>query len=218
VLAGASLLGGCVYYNGMYNTNRLANSARKAERDGRAFEANNLWGQVITKAESLVVRHPRSKYASEANVLRGLALARLSQCPAAVAPLGQVTLLDRSDDLVEEAVLALGRCQLELGDVAMADLAFARVIDSHDQARRREARSRHARVLRMTGRYEEALAVMRETPDPSNRSDFLLALAGDGQTGEALAMADSLLASGDTTFAWDSVVAALGRQDPRAAS
>jgi hypothetical protein len=218
VLAGASLLGGCVYYNGMYNTNRLANSARKAERDGRTFEANNLWGQVITKAESLVVRHPRSKYASEANVLRGLALARLSQCPAAVAPLGQVTLLDRSDDLVEEAVLALGRCQLELGDVAMADLAFARVIDSHDQARRREARSRHARVLRMTGRYEEALAVMRETPDPSNRSDFLLALAGDGQTGEALAMADSLLASGDTTFAWDSVVAALGRQDPRAAS
>ena len=33
LLAGAVLLGGCVYYNGMYNTNRLARSARKAERD-----------------------------------------------------------------------------------------------------------------------------------------------------------------------------------------
>ena len=62
-LTGAWLLGGCVYYNGMYNTNRLAKSARKAERDGRAFEAKNLWGQVITRAETLVVRHPRSKYA-----------------------------------------------------------------------------------------------------------------------------------------------------------
>ena len=65
----ASLLGGCVYYNGMYNANRLAGSARKAEREGRTYEANNLWGQVATKAESVVVRHPDSKYAEEAAVL-----------------------------------------------------------------------------------------------------------------------------------------------------
>ena len=52
------LLSGCVYYNGMYNANRLARSARKAEREGRTFDANNLWGQVATKAESVVVRHP----------------------------------------------------------------------------------------------------------------------------------------------------------------
>jgi tetratricopeptide (TPR) repeat protein len=218
LLAGASLLGGCVYYNGMYNTNRLAKSARKAERDGRTFEANNLWGQVITRAESLVVRHPRSKYANEANVLRGLALARLDQCPAAVGPLGRLTLLDRAGDLMEEAALALGRCQLELGDADVADLAFVRVIGSTDPTRRREARFQHARALRMTGHYEEALAVLQETPDPRGRNDLLLSLAGAGRTGEALAMADSLLASGDTAFAWDSVVAALGRQDPRAAT
>ena len=48
----AALLGGCVYYNGMYNTKRLAGSARRAERDGRTFEATNLWGQVVTRAES----------------------------------------------------------------------------------------------------------------------------------------------------------------------
>ena len=64
------LLGGCVYYNGMYNTNRLAKSARKAERDGRTFEANTL-GPGGTKADSVVVRHPHSKYADEADVLRG---------------------------------------------------------------------------------------------------------------------------------------------------
>jgi len=98
-LLASALLGGCVYYNGMYNTNRLAKAARKAERDGRVFEATNLWGQVITRAESLVVRHPRNKYADRADVLRGLALARLDQCPAAVAPLDRLSLIDLTGDL-----------------------------------------------------------------------------------------------------------------------
>ncbi|MEP7176780.1 MAG: hypothetical protein ABI860_09535, partial [Gemmatimonadales bacterium] len=214
----ATLLGGCVYYNGMYNTHRLAKSARKAERDGRVFEANNLWGQVITRAESLVVRHPRSKYANEANVLRGLALARLDQCPAAIGPLGRLSLLEQTGDLVEESALALGRCRLEVGDPAFADLAFVRVIDSRDPARRREARFYHARALRMSGRYEEALAVIRETPDARARNDLLLSLAATGRGDEALALADSLLAAKDTTLAWDSVTATLGRRDPRMAS
>jgi hypothetical protein len=218
LLAGIALLGGCVYYNGMYNANRLAKSARKAERDGRVFEANNLWGQVITRAETLVVRHPRSKYVDQANMLRGLALARLDQCPAAVDPLGRPNVISRSGDLAEEAALALGRCRLELGDLALADVAFARVLASRDPVRRREARLRHAHILRMSGRYEEALAVMRENPDPRDRSDLLLALAGAGHTQEAFALADSLLSAADTTFVWDSLVAALGRQNPRAAS
>ena len=102
-LAVALLLGGCVYYNGMYNTKRLASSARKAERDGRTFEATNLWGQVVTRAETLITRHPDSKYVDEALVLKGLALSRLSQCNTAVAPLGHVSLLP------EDAEVEVGR-------------------------------------------------------------------------------------------------------------
>lgn len=219
VLLATALLGGCVYYNAMYNTNRLATSARKAERDGRPSQARNLWGQVITRAESLVVHHPRSKYADQASVLRGLALARLDECPTAVTPLGRLDVAeDLSRDFAEEAALALGRCRLELGDPALADAAFARVIDSHDPGRRREARIRHARVLRMMGRYEEALTVLRETPDPRGRADLLLSLAATGRTDEAFALADSLVASKDTTLIWDSVLVTLGRRDPRAAS
>ena len=218
LLAGAVLLGGCVYYNGMYNTNRLAKSARRAERDGRQFEATSLWGQVITRADSLVERHPRSKYADEAKMLRGLALARLRQCPEAVGPLASLSFIDRADDLAEEAALALGRCQLEMGDAALADLAFVRVSQSTDSARRKEARFQRARALRMAGRYEEALALMREAPDPRGRNDLLLALAGTGHADEAFALADSLLAMHDTTLVWDSVVVALARQDPRMAS
>src|SRR5215210_2671741 len=154
----AGLLAGCVYYNGMYNANRLAGSARKAERDGRTFEANNLWGQVATKAESVVVRHPRSKYAAEARVLRGLALARLGQCEQGLEGLSQIFVAELSSDLREDAWLASGRCQMSLGNIAAADAAFEQVVDSKNTARRSEARFQRARALRSAGRYEEALS------------------------------------------------------------
>jgi hypothetical protein len=217
-LAVALLLGGCVYYNGMYNTKRLAGSARKAERDGRAFEANNLWGQVVTRAESLVARHPDSKYVDEALVLKGLALSRLKQCQAAVAPLGRVSLLPPDAEVTEEASLALGRCQLELGDPAVAEIMFARVVESEDPVLRREARLLRGRALRLSGRHEEALAALDGVEDPAAGTERLLSLAGAGRRDAALALADSLLAQRDTAARWDSIAVAVGRADPLAAS
>ena len=207
----AALLGGCVYYNGMYNTKRLAGSARKAERDGRAFEANNLWGQVVTRAESLVARHPDSKYVDEALVLKGVALARLNQCEAAVAPLGRVSLLRGDAEVAEDATLALGRCQLELGEPAVAEIMFARLVESRDPVRAREARLLRGRALRMTGRHEEALAALEGSADPRAADERLLALAGARRRDAALALADSMLAAKDSTARWDTLVVAVGR-------
>ena len=213
-----SLLGGCVYYNGMYNANRLANSARKAEREGRTFEASNLWGQVATKAESVVVRHPRSKYAEEAAILRGLALARLGQCEPALGPLGRVTMATVGTDLTEDAWLATGRCQASMGNIPAADAAFAQVTESKNSWRRREARFQRAQTLRHAGRYQEALTVLEGVREPRVVSERLLSLAGDGRVSEAMALADSLVARGDTTQPWDSVLVSLGKQDPSNAS
>ena len=214
----ASLLGGCVYYNGMYNTKRLAGSARKAERDGRRFEANNLWGQVVTRADSLVARHPDSKYVDEAMVLKGVALARLDQCESAVAPLGRVSLLRGNADVTEEATLALGRCQLELGEPSVAEIMFARIGESTDPARRVEAGLLRGRALRMMGRHQEAVAALEGSSDPRAADERLLALAGAGRRDAALTLADSMLTSADTTARWDTVVVAVGREDPATAS
>ncbi len=212
------LLGGCVYYNGMYNAKRLAGSARKAEREGRTFEANNLWGQVIIRAESLVVRHPRSKYVDEAMVLKGIALARLGQCSNAVRPLARVSVIQADGDTGEEAALALGRCQLQLGDPVAAELAFTQVLESRDPVRRREARLYHARALRQTGRPDEAVGALAELTGPSVSEERLLAYGASGREGEMLALADSLLARNDSARTWDSVVTTVGRANPRAAS
>jgi tetratricopeptide (TPR) repeat protein len=216
----ALLLGGCVYYNGMYNTKRLAGSARKAERDGRTFEANNLWGQVITRAESLVTRHPDSKYVDEALVLKGLALARLGQCQAAVAPLGRVSLLPGDEELEvrEEAVMALGRCHLELGDPALAEGLFARLAGSKDPARRAEARLLRGRALRLTGRPGDALAALEGLPGRRARAERLLALTAAHRRQDALTLMDSVLASSDSAVGWDTVTTIVGRMDPLIAS
>lgn len=213
-----ALLGGCVYYNGMYNANRLARSAKKAEREGRTFEATNLWGQVATKAESVIVRHPTSKYAEEASVLRGVALARMGQCDQALGPLSRIGLTQYRGDLTEEAWLATGRCQAFLGNLAAADAAFGQLLQSKDSERRREAHYEHGRLLRFAGRYEEALSTLERYREPRVQTERVLSLAGAGRTPEAFALADSLMAQRDTTRRWDSVVVALGQQDPIAAS
>ncbi|HEX2219187.1 MAG TPA: hypothetical protein VHG35_10305 [Gemmatimonadales bacterium] len=214
----AMLLGGCVYYNAMYNTKRLAGSARKAERDGRTLAANNLWGQVVTRAESLVARHPDSKYVDEALVLKGLALSRLRQCQSAVAPLNRVSLLPRDAEVVEDATLALGRCQLELGHPALAASTIAPVAESDDPVRRGEARLILSRALRVTGRADEAVAAIEGVPGARAASERLLALAAAHRREEADALLDTLLAVRDSTARWDTVAASVGAADPIVAS
>jgi tetratricopeptide (TPR) repeat protein len=212
------LLGGCVYYNGMYNANRLARSARKAEREGRTFEANGLWGQVATKAESVLVRHPTSKYAQDAGLLRGIALSRLGQCEQALGPLSRLTTARGYSDLVEDALLATGRCQLAMGNLAAGGAAFSQLLESKNPERRREARLYQARLLRESGQYSEALSALEGQHDLRAEHERVIALAGGGRIKEALALTDSLMAHGDTTRSWDSVVVALAEDHPAAAS
>jgi tetratricopeptide (TPR) repeat protein len=212
------LLGGCVYYNGMYNANRLAKSARKAEREGRTFEANNLWGQVATKAESVVVRHPTSKYAAQAAILRGVALARLGQCDQALGVLTQAMLEENPRDLNEDALLATGRCQILVGNAPAGVSAFAPLLESKDRDRRREAHFYHASLLRQSGRYEEALRALEGIKDPRADGERILALAGAGRVSQALALVDTLVIQEDTLRKWDSLLVTLGQQNPSAAS
>jgi tetratricopeptide (TPR) repeat protein len=221
-LLGAALvswaLGACVYYNGMYNANRLASSARKAEREGRTFQANGLWGQVATKAESVLVRHPTSKYAAEAGLLRGVALARLGQCDQALNWLSRLLITERRSDLTEEALLASGRCQLVLGNLSAAEAAFSQLRDSKNQERRQEARFQQARLLRQAGQYEGALAALAGIQERRADAERVLALAAVGRLPAALALTDSMIARGDTTKRWDSLVVILGKDNPSAAS
>ena len=202
----------CAYYNGLYNANELAHRAEKAEREGRTFDAQTYWGMVAVKAETVLARHPRSKWADQARYLDGKARERIGDCPGAIAPLELVV---RGNDpaLADDAAFRLSTCRAALGDIEGAGFAVERLLQSPDPARRAEAGWRAGTAYRRTGRAEEAVTVLRASDHPRARGELAAALADAGRPVEAVAVADSLLAGRDTTAPWGTIIMAVGRRD-----
>jgi len=217
VLAAALLLAGCAY-NGMYHARRLSGDAEKAERDGRTIDANAFWGQVTVKAETLLSRHPDSKYATEARLLLGRARAHLNDCPAARPTLraAMPALTDSAD--IRAAVADLARCDLSVGDYDAAAAGFASLVGQGSAADERLVRIGLAQSLRRAGRPDEAIAALAGASGPGVVAERLLAYAAAGRATETSALADSLVALRDSTAPWDSALASLGQRDPVAAS
>jgi hypothetical protein len=212
------LVGGCAYYNGMYNVKRLAGRARKAEREGRPYEAQGLWGQVAVKAESVIIRHPAKSWSDEARLLHGTALTRVNDCGRALQPLEAVMITSPHRDLAEEAALLVGDCRIKQGDPAGASAAYALLLQSRDRDRRSLALMEHGRALRMGGQPEEALVELNQSRHPRARGERAAALAAVGRSIEALAVADSLLVERDSAAPWQALLAALAVGDPEGAA
>ena len=217
-LATLALLASCAYYNGLYNAKDLAHRAEKAEREGRSFDALSLWGQVAVKAETVLVRHPRSRWTDEARFLQGKALERGGECSAAIAPLAQVMREARDPRRADEAALRLAACQERLGDLEVAGFVVERLVQTLDPAQRAEARWRAGVAYRRTGRAAEAVDLLRTSGHPRARGELAAALAGGGRTVEAIALVDSLLAERDPAVPWGAVIDGVGRHDASAAS
>lgn len=216
-LVAALLLAGCAY-NGMYHARRLSGDAERAERDGRTIDANAFWGQVTVKAETLLARHPDSKYSTEARLLLGRARAHLNDCTAARPMLRAAlpALADSAD--IRDARADLARCELSLGDYAAAAENYRSVIGHGTAAQQRRTQLELARSLRLAGQPDQAIETLAQVSGPDATQERLLAYAGAGRVPATTALADSLIALGDSTVAWDSVLAALGRREPVAAS
>ena len=144
-------LAGCVYYNGMYNANRFAERAKKAEAQGRTFEAQGDWAQAEVRADSVVARHPNSTWADNAQLIRGEAMVHRNDCAGAIPALEAASFSGDSPDVAQQAQILLGGCYLAAGNLDGADKAFVALTASPDSAVRRQARLEHARILRRHG-------------------------------------------------------------------
>jgi tetratricopeptide (TPR) repeat protein len=211
-------LAGCAYYNGMYNANRLARQAEKAEREGRTFDAGSLWGQAGVKADTVLARHGSSKWVDDALLVRGKAYQRLGDCSSAVTTLRR--LLETSTDpaLIEEGSFLLGECYQTMNNAEAATGAFALLVNSRNPERRREALYQHGHSLVLGDRFEEALSELGRTDHPRAAGERAAALAGLGRTDAALRIADSLVTARDTAASWSLLLELVGRSDPLAAS
>lgn len=212
------VVAGCAYYNGMYNANRFAKRAQKAERAGRTFEAQGFWAQAEVRADSVIVRYPDSKYVDDAQLIRGQAMVSREDCADAIPALEQASLSQDSPEVAQQALILLGQCRLQAGNLAGADDAFVSLMASPDSAVRLEARLQHARILRIHGSYQGALETLDglqgTAPDVERAADY----AGLGELAEAQPLIDQALARQDLTVPWDSTLAGVGRVDPGLAS
>ncbi len=211
-------LTGCAYYNGMYNANRFAKKAQKAERQGRSFEAQGYWAQAEVRADTVIARHPTSQYVDDAQLIRGESMVARGDCGSAIPALEQASLSLDSPQVVERAHELLGRCRLQAGDYQRADQSFVALLESGDSARRASAEFNHARIQRTTGDYAGALATLGLLSGPQVDAERAAAYAGLGQLDDALPLVDAALARGDLAVPWDSILAGIGRVDPAAAS
>ena len=173
----------------------------------------------VTRAETLVTRHPDSKYVDEALVLKGLALSRLSQCNSAVAPLGHVSLLPEDAEDQGGGLARPGTLPPRAGG------PDARGGGARARGGERGSGPSHGgegdpRLERCVSPADPTRPSRRSkgSIEPRARAERLLALAAAHRREAALALADSLLSVRDTTVRWDTVAAAVGRVEPLVAS
>jgi tetratricopeptide (TPR) repeat protein len=157
---GAVFLIGCAYYNGLYNANRLAGEADKAEREGRPGEARSLWSQAAVKAESVVARYPESKYRDDALLLQGRALRATGDCGAAIAPLEDAVGSSPDSAIRAEGRLLLGQCRFALGDHTTAAEVLEPLTHAADTSVVKSALLWRGKALLATGTYDSAAAVL----------------------------------------------------------
>jgi hypothetical protein len=134
-------LPGCVYFNGIYNAQEAAARGDARLRRGAEAEATGFFQQSAATAESVLVRHPDSKWRPRALYLAGRGAAFGSQCERAVPRLAEFLALPgitRAD--ADRARLALGACDLQSAQVRQARARIDSVIDARDPETARQAR------------------------------------------------------------------------------
>ncbi len=211
-------LTGCVYYNGMYNANRLAKRAQKAQAQGRTFEAQGFWAQAEVRADTVIARHPQSNWVDDAQLIRGEAMVARKDCSGAVPALDAASLSRDSPKVAERARVLLSRCLLEQGDYLAADRVLVELMASPDTAVSRPAQLDHARLLRLDGRYQEALTTLAGMEGTAVDAERAADYANLGDLAAAEPLIQQALAQGDLSLPWESVIAGIGRVDRGLAS
>lgn len=171
----AALAGGCAYYNGMYNANRAATEAERLERQGRPGEARDRWQRAAIHAESLVARHPRSRWVDDALLIRGRALLQLEFPTEAAVVLEQAARAAQTPAVRAEALTLLGRANLGIGRPAIAWAVLDSAIALGHEPWRSESALLRGRALLALGRPDRALADLEATDDPRARYDVVRA-------------------------------------------
>jgi predicted negative regulator of RcsB-dependent stress response len=180
----------------MYNARRWARRAERSERVGRIAEARERWQRAAIHAESLVARHPRSRWVDDALLLRGRALVHLSAYTEAQLVLERAVAAAREEEMRRHAQVLLGRTYLALRAPQRALAVLDSAAESLLPERRAEAllyRGRSRLALGEPAAALEDFAASTHPQAPIERARAGLLLR---DTALALGLLDSLVSWG----------------------
>lgn len=217
LLLGVALLGACAWSNSLYEARRLSGDATTAERERRPSEAQQLWGQVIVKAESAYAREPGGRRGAEALWLGGHAAARSNDCGRAIPRLQGAMSADLHASWRQQLLLELAQCEEPEGGPSAISLYSTIIATSRDPVVVRHARLRQGHALILREDWNGALAVLAGDDTLPARRDRATADAALGRGAAALAELSGALARGDTTVRWDGYLHLLAPVDGVAA-
>lgn len=183
---------GCAYYNAMWSAERFAKDAQRLEARGQEPEARALWARAAAKAESVIVHHPRSRWADDALVLKAEGLARAGTCTAATP----VIIKARNDvtetALRERVALAAAQCALAGGRPVEAETALVEVLASRHDARRSRAELLAGEAAAARLDYDAAVTHFRRSRERAALPARARALLAGERAADAAAVIDSL--------------------------
>ena len=161
--------GGCAYYNAMWSAERYAKDARRAERRGQVAEARSQWAQAAAKAERVVIRHPRSRWADDALTLQAEGLARSGSCDEASDVIKRVREIVDERDLLERVSLVDAECALSAQQPIQAQAALGPALGSKDDSRRSRAELLAGEAAAALRHYDGAIEYFERSRETAAR-------------------------------------------------
>ena len=202
--AAMSLLvfGGCAWSNSLYQARLLSGNAVQAERERRPGEAQQIWGQVMIKADSAYARDPQGMRGAEALWLAGHAAAKINDCPRAIPRLQGAMSAGFNAPWRQQLLFELALCEEPLGGPTAASLYATVIASTNDPVIARRARLRLGHVLIVREDWSKALMVLAGDDTLPARLDRATAFAAVGRPDQALAELSRPLAEADTSVRW----------------
>lgn len=157
ILIASSAVTGCVYFNALYNANRLYDQGVREIEEGREGSGYSTLGMAIEKAERIAVSKPNSRWADDA--VRLVARSRLlrEEWEEAADASGRLLEYATSHEDSAEAAGYLGVARVNLGDPLAADSLLSLAIDVEEAPRQRaELLAYRGRARTELGDYDAA--------------------------------------------------------------
>lgn len=193
------LFGGCAYFNGVYNAREAERQGDRAMRGGKEAEAAGSFRVAASKAETVLVRHPKTRWRDDALYIAGRGHAHSGQCDRAISRLTEyLALPSLPGRRRDRATLALAACSFQLGRyqeaVTLVDPLTSR---PKDRELREQASLWAARASIRLGRTADAQRYLGAVDAASAQWELLTASVATGEYARAESLLVLRAAQGD---------------------